>query len=539
MARTRSRISASTPAYSRGTLTLTSRKRWLTPRTSTVTRAPGASALATPYPVMLRTALPGPAQSPGPRPGLARGPDGREQLGRAHRGRADLPHHDPRGMVGEHGGFLEAAPRAETEGERRHHRVAGPGDIEHLARHGGEFLDCPARLKEREPALAPRHEHGARLPALEQPTAGGVERGRIGDVDASGRRGLFAVRLDQRGAAVVGEVAALGIDEPGKRLPAVHVGERVQELGVDRALAVIRHDEHVGRRAGTQHEVPQPPADGAIDGRDFPIEADHLLVAGDDAGLLRGLAPRDHDHPVGARTARPKRGHEPPPRGVVADNAADRHPSPEGSDVARNVARAARPRVVRHDADDRHGRLGRDALDLAPEELVEHQIADDKNAHAGEAPHEPPQGLASDPLHRALSSQASVPSALCVTVYRASTRARPAAPSRARSPGSAPRRASALPSAAASPGGTRSPVTSSTTTSASPPTRLATTGRPAAIASNAANPTPSCREGSATTSAAARHAATSVRNPTKRTALPSDAAARPSASRSLPSPQTT
>ena len=46
--RTRSRISVSHAAYSRGTATLTSRKRWLRPRISTVTRAPRASAAPAP-----------------------------------------------------------------------------------------------------------------------------------------------------------------------------------------------------------------------------------------------------------------------------------------------------------------------------------------------------------------------------------------------------------------------------------------------------------------------------------------------------------
>src|SRR5207249_4800692 len=155
--RTRSRISVSHAAYSRGTATFTSRKRWFTPRISTVTRAPGASAAPAPYPVMLCTSAP---------------PDVVCELFGGDRRGADLSDDDTRRVVGEQRGLLERAARAECQGAGREHRVARAGHVEDLTRHGRELLDDHAArppLEERHPLLAARDEHGARLPSLQQP----------------------------------------------------------------------------------------------------------------------------------------------------------------------------------------------------------------------------------------------------------------------------------------------------------------------------------------------------------------------------------
>jgi hypothetical protein len=53
-------------------------------------------------------------------------------------------------------------------------------------------------------------------------------------------------------------------------------------------------------------------------------------------------------------------------------------------DVARHVGRAAEALVGPVHLDHRHRRLGRDALDLAEPVAVEHRVADDEHAAAGE-----------------------------------------------------------------------------------------------------------------------------------------------------------
>ena len=70
-----------------------------------------------------------------------------------------------------------------------------------------------------------------------------------------------------------------------------------------------------------------------------------------------------------------------------------------------------------------------------------------------------------------------------------------------RAAGIAQRARTAAASAAGSPGGTSTPVSPSTTTSGMPPTRLATTGVPQAIASRLMSPNGSYTEGQTKTAA--------------------------------------
>src|SRR5262245_2852540 len=217
-ARTRSRTSRSNAANSRGAVTRTSRKRWFRLRTSTVTRAAGASAAPAPYPVMLRIVSPRgtlspfstrqsrverlspargtpspfstrqsrveplpPARCARPRAARAENPlrsylARSERPRRVHRGaqlggggggRPAPPDDDARRLVREHGRLLERAAGTEREGAGREHGVAGAGHVEHLARDGGKLLhDDPASaavLEERHPALTLRDQNGLGL----------------------------------------------------------------------------------------------------------------------------------------------------------------------------------------------------------------------------------------------------------------------------------------------------------------------------------------------------------------------------------------
>ena len=69
-----------------------------------------------------------------------------------------------------------------------------------------------------------------------------------------------------------------------------------------------------------------------------------------------------------------------PARFVVADHAGDARGRAEAGEIARHVGRAAGIGRAPLHVDHRHGRLGRDARDLAPEEFVQHQVADDEDA---------------------------------------------------------------------------------------------------------------------------------------------------------------
>ena len=78
----------------------------------------------------------------------------------------------------------------------------------------------------------------------------------------------------------------------------------------------------------------------------------------------------------------PKQPLERMPRLVVADDAEQRHPRAQRRGVARDVGGAAGTLLAARDLDDRHRRLGRNALDVAEPVAIEHHVADDQHARA-------------------------------------------------------------------------------------------------------------------------------------------------------------
>ena len=119
------------------------------------------------------------------------------------------------------------------------------------------------------------------------------------------------------------------------------------------------------------------------------IEPHHLLLLGDDASLAdRGdIAPRQGDTgSVGAET--PELLPEPGARRVAADHTADRGTAAERGDVAHHVPRAAGTHVLVGHVHHRDGRFRRDAIDPAPDELIEHEVAHDQHADTAQPAHE-------------------------------------------------------------------------------------------------------------------------------------------------------
>ena len=72
-------------------------------------------------------------------------------------------------------------------------------------------------------------------------------------------------------------------------------------------------------------------------------------------------------------------------RVVAADEPDERHAAAERRHVAGDVGRAAEPVFVARESDDRHGRFRRDAIDVAEQKVIQHHVADDDDATAGEA----------------------------------------------------------------------------------------------------------------------------------------------------------
>ena len=141
-------------------------------------------------------------------------------------------------------------------------------------------------------------------------------------------------------------------------------------------------------------------------------------------------------------------------------------------------------------------------------------------------------------LARASSAYSAATSSTSRPAAWAWLRAIAASPIRARIAGSSTRRPMRSANPASSSRSTSQPVTPSITTSSTPPTRVATTGRPVAPASIRTSGVPSLSDEFTTMSAAACHAGIASLQPANRTASasPSAAACASSSGRSGPSP---
>src|SRR6185295_7757094 len=100
---------------------------------------------------------------------------------------------------------------------------------------------------------------------------------------------------------------ALRIDHPGERRTRVRLRECAEQLRTDGALPVVGHHDDIVLRALAEDEVADTARAGGIrPAVGLPIEADDLLLMGDDARLLRGLAGARHHDAVGGNLERPE-----------------------------------------------------------------------------------------------------------------------------------------------------------------------------------------------------------------------------------------
>ena len=117
-----------------------------------------------------------------------------------------------------------------------------------------------------------------------------------------------------------------------------------------------------------------------------------MHAAGEDPGLHRRpvLAGAHDVPPIDAPV---KARQEPAALGFGADEPRQPRTAAERGDVVRRVAGAARHHLGRVVLQDEHRRLARHAGDLAVDELVGDEVADDEHAPAREAVDEPEQAL--------------------------------------------------------------------------------------------------------------------------------------------------
>ena len=125
----------------------------------------------------------------------------------------------------------------------------------------------------------------------------------------------------------------------------------------------------------------QPPGQGGVEPvARFAVNADHLLLVGHDARLDAGGAGAALSNPrqpmcVFAQQALELAGGQ-----VAAHGAEQFRRHPQGGQVARHVGRAAGHEALVLEIQHRHGRFRRNARHAAPDEMVEHGVADHQDA---------------------------------------------------------------------------------------------------------------------------------------------------------------
>ena len=273
--------------------------------------------------------------------------------------------------------------RADGERQREHpdHRVPGAGDVEDLPGDGRDVQRLEAGLKEAHPGLAPGDQDRRPARTAQQGRTGLLhgllEVGR--PVSARSRESLRQIRGDHRGAPVEFKPRRLGVDgDRPRRLSAVERADTIHQLILDQSLAVIGDDHGVDLRP----DLPEECGHGALHLRGMraqplPVEADHLLLVGDDAALEDGRA-------AGVRAGCRRRRSRPRPSCSRSQLPSASSPTtPQTSTAAPRHLRlcatlAAPPNrcVSSRDLDDRHRSLGGDAPHHAGIVAVDHEIAD-------------------------------------------------------------------------------------------------------------------------------------------------------------------
>jgi hypothetical protein len=112
----------------------------------------------------------------------------------------------------------------------------------------------------------------------------------------------------------------------------------------------------------------------------FPVQPHNLLMArpGDDARLLNGLIAAVGNHPRRGSSHPAQLLEHPRSRGITADDPACRHPPAEAANVMDHVGSASEANAFGSHAQHRHRSFRRDPLDVAPDEPVQHEIADNQ-----------------------------------------------------------------------------------------------------------------------------------------------------------------
>lgn len=298
-------------------------------------------------------------------------------------GGADLADDNARGRIGQPRRIGQRRAPAQRTGQRRNHRIAGPRDVENLARLGLQMMDI-VRRDDTHALLRARDQDGV------DPVRGHQSARRFDDPGIAGRRracglGKFlAIGRDDGSTRIARIVAALGIDDdrhPGRLR---RRDRRRRDGGRQHALAIVGQNQHltVGKRRFERGD--QRRALCRVErGRGFAVGTQHLLAHGDEARLDGGDPAGNGAQPridTGMLREGPDKRRT---RLVVAGHREENHIGTERGQIARHIARPARHGAFGLDAENRNRCLGRNALDPAIDEAVEHRIAEHQRPHAG------------------------------------------------------------------------------------------------------------------------------------------------------------
>ena len=223
-------------------------------------------------------------------------------------------------------------------------------------------------------------------PGLAEDVAGrGGDIGVGSDRHAAGQCEFLEVGRDAGRSEVAGEVAALGVDEDGDGAGA---GQGDQVGGDGRAhdaLAVVGEQDGAGALDGGGGGLHQVLLFLGLEGEGaFLVGADDLLrgchvAAFADGGAGGGGDEGGDDAGYGGGEAADGAA------GVVVGEQSDQDgAAAEGGDVVGDVAAAAQHLAGFAQADHGDRRLGRDAVDIAAQEAVEHDVADAQDGDTGE-----------------------------------------------------------------------------------------------------------------------------------------------------------
>jgi hypothetical protein len=329
------------------------------------------------------------------------------QLPNVQRSRAQLADDHPRRVVRDFRCLDAGRARRQRERERGNGRIARAGNVEDILRARRRVVGLLPLFEQQHPGLAERDQQLADGVFLLEDRPGLEHRRLVQRVrEARREKSLAPIWFEHRAARPVERIIRIGIDcdDFAVRLRLGH-DQRDQFL-IDEAFGVVLDDHRVvGANFGVESVEKPAPALGIERRARFVVHADDLLLVLDfemivelprdraNAGLVRRGSQRGLADAVRGDALAGEKSYELLARLVLTDDAGESRVCAEAGQVARHIGRSARIGRTALDVDHRHGRLGRNARDFAPEKLIQHQVANDENLPAREGPKELRQPL--------------------------------------------------------------------------------------------------------------------------------------------------